>query len=357
MNFQNIKLKTELSKHMEDLLDDNTVLSYSLIQDHKILVADTIAKKLETSEQPIFQACSLSKTLTAMAVLSLVAEGRIHLDQPVNKQLKSWQIEEDANQITSRHCLTMTSGLCYGMRNANLSGYPQQAAIPTLQNILKGESPATNLNIKPYIQPGIDYYYTGAGFMVLQQLIVDSVARPFADFMNEFMVKTLNMQHSTFACPIEDKFRQEAVPGFDKQGKKLNDGWENIPTAASGGLWSTPQDLAQMLLYITQSYLGKESNLLPQSLAKDMLSIQKNSRLGLGVALDGTMASFNFRKNGFNTGYHNEFMMFPHTGQGIVIMTNTANGMPLIKKAMDYLATQYAWPKFSMDFDEINPSV
>lgn len=112
-------------------------------------------------------------------------------------------------------------------------------------------------------------------------------------------------------------------------------------------------DVANMLLFITRAYMGQDNRLLSKQLASDMLSLQGPSRFGLGVVLGGVAQSFNFRKNGYNSGYHSQLIMFPNVGKGIVVMTNHADGMPIIKAVMAKAAQHYEWPSFSMNFNEL----
>ncbi|HLX54680.1 MAG TPA: serine hydrolase [Aquella sp.] len=351
----------QLNKHLISLMQKHQVHAsgYALIEDGKIFATDTISidSEIEVSTHSLFQACSLSKPLTAYVILKLVEAGKLDLDKPINQQLKSWKIPggEYADQITVKHCLTMTSGLCYGESKTSFPGYLQSQSIPTLQNILDGIEPAANvgLPIRSSCQPGSVYSYSGAGFMVLQKLIEDATGTAFAKFLDEQVFPSMSMTQSTFECPLGEVHRNLAVPGFDKFGEINNAGWYNIPYTASGGLWSTPSDLALFILQITKVYRWANVN-FPQSLFSMMLEPQENSIFGLlSVVVDGKGESLNFRKNGHNTGYHNELLMFPNTGQGVVVMTNSANGIALINEFIDFIARQYKWPDYSTNFDEL----
>jgi len=71
--------------------------------------------------------------------------------------------------------------------------------------------------------------------------------------------------------------------------------------------------------------------------------------------VSGQGNSLNFRKNGHNYGYHNELLMFPNTGQGIVMMTNSENGMEVINYMIPIIAHEYAMPRYFPFFDELMP--
>lgn len=200
-----------------DLLGANTVLSYALIDDYKVTCAQTISPQGPIPNNSLFQACSLSKTVTAVVTLMLATQKRIDLDISINQQLKTWNIQDDKdNCITPRHCLSMTSGLCYGFKiQPPFKNYSQGSPIPSLKDILNGESPATKLLIKVYTKPGLEYAYAGAGLMVVQQLIEEVSGLSLSQLMDTDVFKALDMRHSTFACPLEESRRALAIPGFD----------------------------------------------------------------------------------------------------------------------------------------------
>ena len=335
-----------------------SVVGYAIIDNYKIVAADTLSIRddINVSKKTLLQSCSLSKPVTACGVLQLAAKRKIDIDKPLNAQLSDWKIPESkhGNGVNVRQSLSMTSGLCYGELNAVFPGYMHNKPIPTLDNILYGEAPATNLPIRMGSVPGSDYRYTGAGYMVLQKLIEEVSGKSFSQFMDVNVLRTLGMVGSIFQHPLNDQLKASAVPGFNANSEMVKGGWDIIPTLASGGLWSTPSDLANLAIGIANAYLGEGANpIIPQELAIEMLTRQQNSSFGLGVVIDGEGNAMNFRKNGHNTGYHNELIMFPNAGQGIVIMTNSSAGISLINNFVTFIAKRYNWPPYSPNFDEI----
>lgn len=332
------------------------IVGYAIIDNYKITDSEicSIDPKIDISPDSFFQACSFSKIITAYAILILITQGKIIAGVPVNDQLKTWKIPK-GDEINIYECLSMTSGLNYGEPGMVFRGYQQGQALPNLRAILEGRPPATNAAICLINPAGSNYRYSGAHFMVLQQLIEDVTNQPFFQFVNDAILIPLKMNHSTCQCPLPGQRKKNAIPGFDIHGVMVKDGWENIPSTASGGLWSTPVDMAKLALSIINAYLGKDNSLISQPLAKAMLTKQKNSQFGLGVALNEENGVLNFRKNGYNSGYYHQLIMFPHTGQGIVVMTNSAAGMAVTNEMISTKAQQLSWPAYSPHFDELVP--
>lgn len=346
----------EVSTFLLELMKVHHVnaVGYAIVDHHEVVDSQVLSThpEIKVSSRSLFQACSLSKILTAVALLHLCSIGRIDLDVPVNRQLREWKIGgAEAEQVTISQCLSMTSGLCYGDPRLTFPNYPHDAPVPRLMDILTGAAPAITPPIIMGKTPGSCYSYTGAGFMVLQQLIEERSGSSFSAMMQEKIFPGLGMKHSTFECPLR-RWKEDALPGFNSAGEMNMGGWDNIPTSASGGMWSNPQDIAQCIIALSQAYLGKENSLLSKDLAVQMLQKQKGSDFGLGLVIDDESPSLNFRKNGRNAGFHNELIMFPTEGKGIIVMTNSAGGMPLIHEFIRYVARAYSWPSYDPEFDE-----
>jgi CubicO group peptidase (beta-lactamase class C family) len=125
------------------------------------------------SMSTLFGAASMSKPVTAMAVLRLAQEGKIDLDVDVNTYLKSWKIP--ANQftenrpVTIRELLSHTSGI--GTRNGMI--YDPDKGVPTILAILEGKPPATTPPVRVEWEPGKKYAYANGGYLILELLITE----------------------------------------------------------------------------------------------------------------------------------------------------------------------------------------
>ena len=171
--------------------------------------------------------------------------------------------------------------------------------------------------------------------------------------MKNEILKPIQMNQSFFQFPLDKKLRAIAVPGFLLDGKMVMGGWNNYAIAAAGGLWSTPKDLAKFAINASNAYLGKDNRIVSRKVAKQMLTRQKNTDYGLGFVINGEGNNLNFRKAGHNLGYHNELIMFPNSGDGVVIMTNSENGEYIINYLIALIAQKNHWPCYFPYFDEL----
>ena len=150
------------------------------------------------------------------------------------------------------------------------------------------------------------------------------------------------MADSAFVQPLPASLVARAATGHRGDGSELPGGWCVVPELAAGGLWSTPTDLARLLIAIAGSYRGKPNALLGETLARSMLTRQNG---GPGGAVSESGRDLVLMKRGQNIGYQSYMLVFPNTGQGIVVMTNSNNGTTLATALVRRRAAQvYRWP-------------
>ena len=150
----------------------------------------------------LFQACSISKPVTAMCVMLLSQSGSIVLDRNVNNYLTSWQVADNAftvtEKVTVRRLLSHTGGIDVG----GFAGYLPGRAIPTLLQILNGAPPANNLPITVVAVPGSACSYSGGGMEILHQMVEDVTGASFKDFMSDHLLSKIGMTSSAFLQPL-----------------------------------------------------------------------------------------------------------------------------------------------------------
>lgn len=352
-NSQDINIDAYLQQAMIDY--HVPVVGYAIIDHGKIVAAKTLSidPTITVSTDSLFQAASISKSVSAIGALTLVSEGKLNLDAPVNSQLKTWKIPENSftknHPVTLRQIISMTSGLSI----SGFAGYPQGATLPTEQDILDGKAPSNAGPITVIAQPGSIYAYSGGGFHVLQRLISDVTNEPFTSFMQEQVLTPLHMEHTYYSYPLAKNLQPYAVPGFLENGEKIPGGWENYNIPAAGGLWSTPSDIATFAIAVSNMYLNENNVLIAPKLARNMLIRQANSDYGLGFVVNGKGDSLNFRKSGHNAGYQSQLLMFPNANKGVVIMTDSDMGNTLIAYMIPIIAKKYHFPCFFPSFDEL----
>lgn len=293
--------------------------------------------------ETLFQAASISKPIAALAALRLVQEGKLDLDEDVNRRLTSWQVPENrfttTQPVTLRRLLSHSAGLTvHGFR-----GYAATEQVPTLRQVLDSQPPTNSAPIRADTFPGARWRYSGGGYTVMQQLLMDVSGRSFAELMRAYVLGPLGMAHSTYEQPLPRHLARNAASGHRSNGTMVKGKWHTYPEMAAAGLWTTPSDLARHAIHVSLSAAGRSNSVLSRATAAQMLTVQSGT-YGLGPSLGGQGRDASFSHGGANEGFRAFFIAFPERGQGAAIMTNSDAGGALALEILRAIAEEYDWP-------------
>ncbi|HYJ58368.1 MAG TPA: serine hydrolase domain-containing protein [Methyloceanibacter sp.] len=295
--------------------------------------------------ETLYQAASLSKFVAAVGAMRLVDQKKLALDEDVNAKLTSWKVPtngfDEDHPVTLRGLLSMTAGI--GV--PGFLGYAAGVPLPNLTQILYGAPPANSPPVTVIAQPGNAYAYSGGGYQIAEALMSDSVKAPFPQAMAELVLNPAGMERSSFAQPLPRDREKQAARGHDAKGEELTGRWHVFPEHAAAGLWSTPTDLANLLLLVGRAWRGQSGLFLLPETAREMLKPQKGGPYGLGAAIGEAEGALVVMKRGQNVGYQAYLILFPAEGQGMVVMTNSDNGSVLAEALIRRAAQLYGWPE------------
>jgi CubicO group peptidase (beta-lactamase class C family) len=152
------------------------------------------------------------------------------------------------------------------------------------------------------------------------------------------------MTHSTFVQTLPADLDSQAMRGYSADGRELHGGYHIYPEYAAAGLWSTPTDLATLLILIGRAWRGESQLFLKSETVRMMLTRQNGGPYGLGAAIGGTGGDFAVMKRGQNIGYQSYLILLPAEGKGLVVMTNSDNGSILAGALIRRAAGLFDWP-------------
>jgi CubicO group peptidase (beta-lactamase class C family) len=330
-------------------------VSIAVINDYKIEWARGYGVLAQGSSEPVtpdtvFQAASISKPVTTLMAMRLVQQGKLSLDEDVNQKLVSWKVPENEftreRKANLRGILTHTAGFDVLMYEGTPAGEP----LPTALQVLNGEKPATNPAIRAVYVPGTKNVYSGGGFLVLQQLLIDETGKPFPQLADELVFRPLGMKRTTFQQPLPANLQANAAAGTQR-GAPVKGKWLIKPNMASGGLWSTPSDLARFVIELQQARLGKSRKVLNRKTANLMIPPLESQVSGgdgasvkvrgLGLGVTGEDQNLRFSHGGYTSGYRCEMVGFGN-GKAVVVMTN-GSSQGLLREILRSVATEYGW--------------
>ncbi len=322
----------KLPSLIPDLMERATVpgLAIALIEDNKIAwVGSFGVRNAKTGEKvddrTVFQAASLSKPVFAYGVLKLVDAGKLDLDTPLSKYLPGYvEGDERVNRITARHVLT------------HRTGFP---------NWRPGGKP-----LVIHFTPGERFSYSGEGFVYLQRVVEKITGQPLDTFMRETVFVPLEMTDSSYLW--QDKYETLAATGHNGAGTpgrvtKPKEGGSPIngaggPSAAST-LLTTARDYAKFVIAVIEGTGLKaetaERMLAAQSevdagcsncVGKPVTRTSNAISWGLGWGLERMAHGPSFWHWGDNGDFKAFVAGAPHARRGVVIFTNSANGMMMI---------------------------
>ena len=294
--------------------------------------------------ETLFQAASISKPVTAMAVLHLAESGKLNLDTDVNQYLKTWKVPANTfterTNVTLRELLTHTAGITVH----GFPGYATDATRPSVVQVLNGEKPANTPAILVDTIPGTNWRYSGGGFVITQVLLEDVTGQAFPKLMHDLVLAPIGMTRSTYEQPLPQNRMAEAAMPYHPDGQPVPGGPHVYPEMAPAGLWTTPSDLARYAIEVQKALAGKSKAVLSAATAKQMLTPGKN-QWGLGVETGGAVGHPYFTHSGANEGFQCDLVAYDN-GDGAVIMTNSDNGGQLATEILRTIAHEYGWSDF-----------
>jgi CubicO group peptidase (beta-lactamase class C family) len=295
--------------------------------------------------ETLFQAASISKSMTAMAALTLVARGDLSLDAPINTELKSWSLPD--NDFTAQHPVTLRELLSNtaGTSVIGFASYSRGDSVPNLKQILDGVPPANSDAVRVLTTPGTEFRYSGGGFEVVQQAMEDSAGAPFDAIVRKAVLNPSGMRHSNFEQPIGAPLLTTVAYPVDANGDWIKGGPPTLPELAAGGLWTTPSDIAQWIIDLQGSLSGEGGHVLSPALADLMVTAVKKG-YGLGIEVKTVNGRLSFEHTGSNSGYQAMYVG-DEKGDGAVVMTNSDNGFAIIAEIIPTLGKIYGWPNYA----------
>jgi CubicO group peptidase (beta-lactamase class C family) len=324
-------------------------MSVAVIHDFKIHWAKgygtaDVSTGAPVENDTLFQAASISKPVSAMAVLKAVEEGKLSLDEDINAILKSWKLPGDgfteSRPVTARMLLSHTSGTGDGF---GFPGYPPGAPLPTTVQILDGVSPSNVGPVRLERAPLTAYKYSGGGVTIMQLALVDTVGKPFPQILEEWVLGPIGMTDSAFEQPLGDRRALHAARAHDDQGHAMDARWHVYPELEAAGLWTTSVDLARFAIEVQKSLRGESNRVLSKATVREMLDPVGVGDYAVGFGVEKMGEGWYFGHGGSNWGFRCDLLAHKVKGYGYAVMTNGDNGGVVIRELKDRIARAYGW--------------
>lgn len=286
-----------------------------------------IAEGRTVSEDSVFRVGSLTKTITAVAIMQLHERHLLDLDAPADDYLRAFRLvprRSTFGPATVRHLLTHTAGVGYLRRMSDLlhpgigSGDAARTLVPASEYYRDG--------LPIDVEPGTRWAYSNHGFAALGQIVEDVTGTPFAAYVREHVFDPIGMARTAFAPSAEMQTHLATGYALGRRGLRPVRHRE-IPTPAGGGLYSTAADMARFVAALQQGTTSPGRILEPDTVPSLFLPhFQPDPRvpgMGLGFELGDEAGVPTVAKGGTVSGFLSAIEMVPSADVGAVVLCNT----------------------------------
>lgn len=293
--------------------------------------------KIEAAPSTIYPIASVSKSLAATGLMTLVEQKKISLDDPVDKYIAPSKLtvyEGRASAVTVRRILNMTGGIPHGYMV-----YDDPHASLDLQEFIK----RYGIVVFP---PGEIELYSNFSYAVLELIIETVTHTSFANFMKTEVFNPLGMIHTSVGVPTS---LAHVATKYHSSGIVVPHNYF-VPTAA-GGVYSSAHDLIEYGMFHLTNHLShqkpilRDQTLTTMHTTKDDRLPSATMALGWGsVSLDTNTAWI--LSNGGIEGATSMLSLVPAANLAVVCLTNSSSP----SRITDQIAieiTDTLLPKFS----------
>ena len=267
--------------------------------------------------QTIFEAGSVSKQFTAAAVILLVLDGKVALDDDVRQYIP--EVPDYGGLITLRHMMTHSSGLRDWGSVASISGWGREQRSHNHDHVLDIVSRQTELNF----EPGSQYSYSNTGYNLLAIVVTRVSGMSFAEFSRTRIFEPLGMNDTQWRDDFE-----RIVPRRSAAYDALSDGSFRINRPieyvhGNGGLLTTVGDLVTWTQSLTDGTLaGPEFVRMMQEPGSLKNS---TSHYAGGLRIDEFEGVRTIRHNGSTAGYRAHLARYPDQELIVALLCNVDN--------------------------------
>lgn len=312
----------------------------SVIRDHKIVyergygMAD-LDHNVPITPATVFHVASMSKQFTAASILLLAQDGKLSLDDPVQKYIP--ELPDFGSPVTIRELLHHTSGLRDQWELLGFSGWRYSHDLITDADVLYVVSHQRELNFPPNTQ----HLYSNTGYTLLAQIVARVSGQSFRKFTSSRIFIPLGMKSTHFRDDFDEIVKNMAY-GYAPSGDTYRLSVTNFDTVGATSLLTTVEDLA----------LWDENFYAPRVGGPALIQqLQQRGKLNDGTQIDYAAGLVIGKYRGLNTvdhggadaGYRSDMIRFPDQHFTVACLCNlaTANPGDLAQKVADiYLGSE-----------------
>jgi CubicO group peptidase (beta-lactamase class C family) len=299
-----------------------------------------IASKTPITEDTVFRIGSITKTVTALALMQLWEQGLVDLDAPANDYLRAFQLAPETARwraATIRHLLTHTSGIpevvhvadllhpSWGPFNSRPAVYSVKAGdpLPSLADYYRSGLPVV-------AEPGTAFAYTNHGFATLGQIVEDVSGVPLEHYLRAHIFEPLGMTDTDLVRSERVAARLATGYVIERSGPRAVPDRDWISTGATN-VYSTTRDVARYAAALLGGGSNEQGAILKPATLASMFEphYQPDPHLvgmGLGFFRHDAGGHRIVGHDGIEPGFNASLLVAPDDGIGVVAFTNGSPG-------------------------------
>lgn len=282
-----------------------------------------VESKITMSSETCFRIASISKTFTAIAIMQLVEQGKISLDDRIEKYLswfKAQTKDADSSKVTIRQVLSHTGGV---FRDGDTPHW-QNGKFPNLVGLKKSISNKTVV-----FENLTKFKYSNFGFALLGEIIKKVSGLDYDEYVTEHIIKKLDMKRT--APDFNKEHNDWLAKGYSRPiPNKEREAFPHVKTnayAPATGFLSNVSDLAKYLAAMSQKL--KEGDILINKESKKEMARahwatgEKNESYGLGLDIYEIEKRKIVGHSGGFAGFITQISLDTQNDIGVITLTNT----------------------------------
>jgi CubicO group peptidase (beta-lactamase class C family) len=267
--------------------------------------------------ESILEPGSIAKQFTAAAVLLLVQQGKLALDDPVRKYIP--EVPDYGTPITIRHLINHTSGLRDWGTVEGIAGWPRTTREYTHAHVLEIVSRQRALNYPP----GAEYSYTNTGFNLAAILVSRVSGKTFPEFTREQIFAPLGMASTQWRDDFRRIVRNRAV-AYSPSGNAFQQDMPFEDVFGNGGLLTTVGDLLRWNRNFTDAKVGGHA-FVDSEHQQGRLTDGRTIAYAAGLMVLHWKGLNEVSHSGSTAGYRGWLGRYPEQGLSVAVMCNVAS--------------------------------
>ncbi len=305
-------VKANMNKYNIPGLAIGVVKDGLIIQAKGFGVRDINTKKA-VNENTIFHTASISKLFTATAIMELVAQNKLSLEDKLVDLLPELKYKDErVQQITIKQLLNHSAGL------PDMNNYHWKKNNQANNSL---EAYVRNLNLRLISSPSVEYHYSNLGYNILGFVIEKVSKASFEDFVKETILEKSGMYQSEFRYFAISEYLRSSPHSKNRITKKIYTR-KNYPytreQAASSTLNASAKELSKWMIYFLETLKEPDNKYATMTIP----SLESYPYIGLGFQLSQIDGHKTIGHYGGDKGYRSYLLMIPEKDIGLVLLAN-----------------------------------